>query len=106
MPGMIAAGQMNRLHSLLVGLAADQRALDTAMALPPLVLQALAHALDYLKAFSLETVLRVGAAFQPLHSVHEMSLSPNTLWWVPNLWSLSLSALTLMNYASSYGHFR
>lgn len=60
----------------------DQRALDTAMALPALVLQALAHALDYLKAFNLETVLRVGAAFQPLQSVHEMSLSPNTLWCV------------------------
>ena len=50
------------------------------MALPPLVLQALAHALDYLKAFNLEAVLRVGAAFHPLQSVHEMSLSPNTLW--------------------------
>lgn len=57
----------------------DTKATDTAASLPPLVLQALAHALDYLKAFSLERVLQVGAAFQPLHSVHEMALSPNTL---------------------------
>ena len=77
---------INCVTQLLSGrdAAGDQRALDTAMSLPPLVLQALAHALDYLKAFSLETVLRVGAAFQPLHSVHEMSLSPNTLWYLPD----------------------
>ncbi|KAK9814927.1 hypothetical protein WJX73_002195 [Symbiochloris irregularis] len=57
----------------------DQKTLDTAMNLPPLVLQALAHALDYLKAFNLEAVLRIGPAFRRLHSEHEMSLSPNTL---------------------------
>ena len=77
----------------IIGQAGDQQALDTAMALPPLVLQALAHALDYLKAFSLETVLRVGAAFQPLSSIHEMSLSPNTLWYARPIPKLSCSAL-------------
>lgn len=47
--------------------------------LPPLVLQALAHALDYLKPFGLETVLRMGANFREFSSAHEMSLSPNAL---------------------------
>ncbi|KAK9861330.1 hypothetical protein WJX84_009535 [Apatococcus fuscideae] len=47
--------------------------------LPPLVLQALAHALDYLKPFGLETVLRMGANFREFSSAHEMNLSPNAL---------------------------
>ena len=47
--------------------------------LPPLVLQALAHALDYLKPFGLEAVLRMGASFREFSSAHEMNLSPNAL---------------------------
>ncbi|KAK9810008.1 hypothetical protein WJX72_003290 [[Myrmecia] bisecta] len=54
-------------------------ALDAVLQLPTLVVQALAHALDYLTPFGLEAILRLGAAFRPFNAVHEMSLSPNAL---------------------------
>lgn len=54
-------------------------ALDAALQLPPLVLRALAHALDHLRPFGLQAVLRQGASFRPFSAVAELSLSPNTL---------------------------
>lgn len=50
-----------------------------AGALPPLALRALAHALDHLRPFHLEGVLRWGAGFQQLNTQAELALSPNTL---------------------------
>ena len=50
-----------------------------AMELPGLVQQALAHVLEYLKAFGQQTVLRLGTSFQRMQSQMEMALSPNTL---------------------------
>lgn len=47
--------------------------------LPGLVLHALAHALDYLRPFGLEAVLRLGATFRPFSAKQEMQLSPNAL---------------------------
>lgn len=47
--------------------------------LPPLVLQALGYALDYLKEFHLEAVLRQSCAFRPFSRANEISLSPNAL---------------------------
>eukprot|EP00884_Botryococcus_braunii_P017424 jgi/Botrbrau1/4365/Bobra.105_2s0012.1 len=62
------------------GLPAVQAgAVEAVMALPKLVLQALAHALDYLKPFGFEAVLRLGANFRPFHTAHEMHLGPNAL---------------------------
>ena len=43
------------------------------------MLQALAHALDYLQPLKMEGVLRMGATFRPFNEAHEMSLSPNAL---------------------------
>ena len=43
------------------------------------MLQALAHALDYLKPFGLDAVLRCGAAFRPFSARSELALSPNAL---------------------------
>lgn len=42
-------------------------------------MQALAHALDYLKPFGLDAVLRCGAAFRPFAAAGELQLSPNAL---------------------------
>lgn len=53
--------------------------LDSVLKLPPLVLRALAHALDYLKPFGLEAVLRQGASFREFSEVQELALSPNAL---------------------------
>ena len=47
--------------------------------LPPLVLEALAHSLDYLKPFGLDSILRQGASFMNFNDVGELALSPNTL---------------------------
>ena len=47
--------------------------------LPSLVLRALAHSLDYLKPFRLESVLRQGASFVDFADASELALSPNTL---------------------------
>lgn len=41
--------------------------------------QALAHALDYLKPFGLDAVLRCSAAFRPFSARGELALSPNAL---------------------------
>ena len=41
--------------------------------------QALAHALDYLKPFGLDAVLRCSAAFRPFSACGELALSPNAL---------------------------
>lgn len=53
--------------------------LEAIMAMPELVIQALALALRHLKQFGLERVLRLGATFRPFARVSEMSLSSNTL---------------------------
>ena len=53
--------------------------LDVVLKLPPLVLRALAHALDYLKPFGLEAVLRQGASFREYSEIQELALSPNAL---------------------------
>ncbi len=49
------------------------------MQLPALIVQALAHALDYVRPLHMEAVLRYGASFKPFHDAHQMSLSPNAL---------------------------
>ncbi|KAL4431011.1 hypothetical protein ABPG75_006267 [Micractinium tetrahymenae] len=58
---------------------ASAAALEAVQALPPLVLRALAHLLDYLRPFGLQAVLRLGASFQPWATAQEMRLSANTL---------------------------
>lgn len=58
---------------------ASDAAMDALMTLKPLVVQALAHALDYLKPFGLESVLRLGASFHPFNTIDEVALSPNAL---------------------------
>ena len=63
-------------HSTCAG---DPAVNAAAMALPALVQQALAHVLEYLKAFGQQTVLRLGSSFQRMQSHMEMALSPNTL---------------------------
>eukprot|EP00897_Mesotaenium_endlicherianum_P004644 jgi/Mesen1/4207/ME000219S03329 len=57
---------------------ADQ-GLEAVMAMPDLVVQALALALQYLRQFGLQQVLRFGASFRPFAGDNEMSLSPNAL---------------------------
>lgn len=47
--------------------------------LPPLVVRALAHALDWLREFRLERVLELVDGFTELQPVRSMALSPNTL---------------------------
>lgn len=49
------------------------------MALPPLVLQALAFAVDFLKPFGMEAVLQMSNSFRPFNTRQEMALSANTL---------------------------
>ena len=61
------------------GATEEAGALSAVEQLPPLVLQALAHALDYLQPLKMEGVLRMGATFRPFNEAHEMSLSPNAL---------------------------
>jgi uncharacterized membrane protein len=57
----------------------ESAALQAVMQLPALVVQALAHALDYVRPLHMEAVLRYGASFKPFHDAHQMSLSPNAL---------------------------
>lgn len=72
------------------GPSASAAALEAVQALPPLVLRALAHLLDYLRPFGLQAVLRLGASFQPWATAQEMRLSANTLRWVaPGTWPRS-----------------
>ena len=49
------------------------------MGLPPLVLQALAFAVDFLKPFGMEAVLQMSNSFRPFNTRQEMALSTNTL---------------------------
>jgi len=49
------------------------------MGLPPLVLQALAFAVDFLKPFGMEAVLQMSNSFRPFNTRQEMALSANTL---------------------------
>lgn len=58
---------------------AAEGAVDSVLRLPPLVLRALAHSLDYLRPLGVEGVLRCGAAFRELRAAQELALSPNTL---------------------------
>lgn len=60
----------------------DAAALEAVAQLPPLVLQALAHVLDYVRPLKMDAVLRLGASFKEFHGVHQMSLSPNALRWL------------------------
>lgn len=53
--------------------------IEATMAMPDLVVQALALALRYLKQFKLERILSLSASFHPLASKYEMALSANTL---------------------------
>ncbi|KAL3139906.1 hypothetical protein ABBQ38_004198 [Trebouxia sp. C0009 RCD-2024] len=53
--------------------------LEAVLQLAPLVVQALAHALDYVRPLHMEAVLRYGASFKPFHDAHQMLLSPNAL---------------------------
>ena len=62
-----------------VGGSEESAALQAVMQLPELVVQALAHALDYVRPLHMEAVLRYGASFKPFHDAHQMSLSPNAL---------------------------
>ena len=64
---------------MLSGGAEESAALQAVMQLPPLIVQALAHALDYVRPLHMEAVLRYGASFKPFHDAHQMSLSPNAL---------------------------
>lgn len=61
------------------GESGESTALQAVMQLPALVVQALAHALDYVRPLHMEAVLRYGASFKPFHDAHQMSLSPNAL---------------------------
>ena len=58
--------------------------------LPPLVMQALAHALDYLTEFQLEAIVRQKCTFKPFNEANEMALSPNALQCVSSLLFLHL----------------
>ena len=69
------------LHRVAAGKggAADAGAADAVAQLPGLVLQALAHALDYLRPFGLEAVLRLQATFREFSAKSQMRLLPNAL---------------------------
>ena len=58
---------------------AEAAASKAVVQLPPLVLQALAHVLDYVQPLKMDAVLRLGASFREFHGLHQMSLSPNAL---------------------------
>ena len=64
------------------------------MGLPPLVLQALAFAVDYLKPFGMEAVLQMSNSFRPFNTRQEMALSTNTLTY-----ALLLSGLQGLSHA-------
>ncbi|GLJ42692.1 hypothetical protein SUGI_0885110 [Cryptomeria japonica] len=53
--------------------------IEVIMAMPDLVVQALALSLRYLKQFKLERILGLSASFRPFASKNEMSFSSNTL---------------------------
>jgi len=49
------------------------------MAMPELVVQALALSVRYLKVFGMERIICFGSSFRPFSADTEMSLSANTL---------------------------
>ena len=67
----------------------NEGALETVMKLPPLVLQALAFAVDYLKPFGMEAVLQMSNSFRPFNTRQEMALSANTLTCAHSSWLAS-----------------
>ncbi len=71
--------EIQRLLLVMQGGSEESAALQAVMQLPELVVQALAHALDYVRPLHMEAVLRYGASFKPFHGAHQMSLSPNAL---------------------------
>ena len=66
---------------LLLPAGLNEGALESVMALPPLVPQALAFAVDYLKPFGMEAVLQMSNSFRPFNTRQEMALSANTLMY-------------------------
>ncbi len=57
----------------------SDRSKDVSGSAPARRAQALAHALDYLKPFGLDALLRCGASFRPFAAAGELQLSPNAL---------------------------
>ncbi|CAI5470625.1 unnamed protein product [Closterium sp. Yama58-4] len=54
-------------------------AVEAVLSMPPVLLRALAAAVDYLKEFNLHHVLALGGGFRPLCTGHQMTLSSNAL---------------------------
>ncbi|CAL8467013.1 g6549 [Coccomyxa elongata] len=74
-----SGGAVAALSTFYTHAGCQEGALDTVLALPHLVIEALAFAIDFLKPYGMEAVLRMSASFRPFNTQHEMSLSPNTL---------------------------
>ncbi|RLM74028.1 DNA mismatch repair protein [Panicum miliaceum] len=55
------------------------RGIEGVMAMPELVVQALALSVRYLKVFGMERIICFGSSFRPFSAATEMSLSANTL---------------------------
>ncbi|KAJ6833348.1 DNA mismatch repair protein MSH3 [Iris pallida] len=53
--------------------------IEDVIAMPELIVQALALTIRYLKVFGLERIICLGASFRPFSSTYEMKLSTNTL---------------------------
>jgi hypothetical protein len=77
--------------------------LEAALGLPPLVTQALAFSIDYLKPFGMEAVLQMSTSFRPFNSNEEMSLSTNTLQCVALAWAC-LCFISCGGHASCLEH--
>ena len=77
----------------------ESAALKAVMQLPPLIVQALAHALDYVRPLHMEAVLRYGASFKPFHDAHQMSLSPNALRWAQSHYTCEHACAALYAHA-------
>ncbi|CAI5989423.1 unnamed protein product [Closterium sp. NIES-65] len=54
-------------------------AVEAVLSMPPVLLRALAAAVDYLREFNLHHVLALGGGFRPLCTGHQMTLSSNAL---------------------------
>ncbi|CAI5521744.1 unnamed protein product [Closterium sp. Naga37s-1] len=54
-------------------------AVEAVLSMPPVLLRALAAAVDYLREFNLHHVLALGGGFRPLCTDHQMTLSSNAL---------------------------
>ncbi|CAO1943543.1 unnamed protein product [Urochloa humidicola] len=57
----------------------NPRGIEGVMAMPELVVQALALSVQYLKVFGMERIICFGSSFRPFSADTEMSLSANTL---------------------------